>query len=360
MSDAEERNNVYKEAFNIVRKKNNPTEKQKEVFEKLRNILDEDIVRKIDSFKTGNKGILLIGEDYDLMDGIISYVWYKHRLIYPMSEVDSIRSQIIGADLAGENEDRAWKILFPETGQSLHHYKHRYIVFLKNLKNEFTDMLEKIAAIIRGTGDKPEIHEERSDVIIHPGISVEDGIYDYDDPRIQRRKEGPKFKLMPSIFVVSVKEDNEEFSKEFKNKFLMIRTGQDEKGIAPPDGKEVVKEILPNTKNTYESPKLKLDTNEGVAYWCGNHITAIKGKDFDILLELAKKPGVPVGNVELYKHIDSDSHEGRLLNQRISKIRKSFPSPYKDLKNPLCIIPDAKRKKGYCMLNLTKNQVEIS
>ena len=146
----------------------------------------------------------------------------------------------------------------------------------------------------------------------------------------------------------------------FLEQFEPIPLGSGEKGITLSDGKEIVNVTLPDTKKALDTPKLKLVINMREVYWCGFPLSTIKGKDFDILHELAKTPGSLVKNDNIYRLIDSDSHKGVLLNQRISKIRKSFPSPYNDLTHPLCIIPDAKQNKGYCYLNLTQDQVEIS
>ena len=128
--------------------------------------------------------------------------------------------------------------------------------------------------------------------------------------------------------------------------------------------KEVVLE-KEQSKNKVETTKAKNPTKlrlvkcKGEVYWGDSLLPTIKDINFFILLELAKAPGKTVKNDKLYKLIDSECNKGVLLNQRITAIRKTFPSPYNDIKSLQCIIPDGKRSKGYRNLNLTKEQVEI-
>jgi hypothetical protein len=127
--------------------------------------------------------------------------------------------------------------------------------------------------------------------------------------------------------------------------------------LIPLDGEEVVVELV--RKKTDSKIRLKIVQNKEEAYWGDNLLPTITDTNFSILLELAKKAGELIENEKLYKLIKSDCNEGVLLNQRIVNIRKVFPSPYNDIKQSKCIIPDAKRNKGYRSLNLTKEQVEI-
>ena len=110
---------------------------------------------------------------------------------------------------------------------------------------------------------------------------------------------------------------------------------------------------------TTNPTKLKLVRHKEEVYWKGILLPTINGKSFDILLELSKIPNEPVRNAALYEFIESSDNEDKLLNQRISKIRNTFPPPYNDIKHSECIIPDAKRNKGYRSLNLAKEQIEI-
>ena len=201
MSNSKEVNEDYQRAFKIARKKLDLTKEHVEVFERVRGFLDDVKVDQIDSFKPGNKGILLIGGDYYLLSGVVSYIWYRHPLIYPMSENNAVRSQLLYKNFAGILEDKVRDDLFLKSGEF--RYMHGWVLFLRNIKTGYTNILERFAAILQEIDDSPIIYEQKSR-IIHPGISVEDGIYDTDDPRIQRRKEGPKFKLLPSIMVMNV------------------------------------------------------------------------------------------------------------------------------------------------------------
>ena len=104
---------------------------------------------------------------------------------------------------------------------------------------------------------------------------------------------------------------------------------------------------------------MKIVRSEKNIYWEGNMLPNINEANFNILHELAKAPNRPVRNDKLSRFINSDSYPDKLLNQRISTIRKAFPFPYSDIKQSQCVIPDAKQNKGFRKLNLTKIQVEI-
>jgi hypothetical protein len=141
-----------------------------------------------------------------------------------------------------------------------------------------------------------------------------------------------------------------------KNNPFDLKINEGEKDVDLKNEQSHNKTATTKAKN---STKLRLVKNKKEVYWEDNHLPTINGKSFDILHELSKTPNKPVTNDALYEFIESEVNKGKLLNQRISKIRKTFPSPYNDIKQSECIIPDAKRNKGYCILNLTKEQTEI-
>ncbi len=208
MMDINEKTKCFQEAFLLARKDRTLTKPNIEVFKKLRRFLDRDIVDKIDNFKPGNKGILLVGGDFDLLSGIVSYIWYKHPLIYPMSgnEVtgNASRSYLAYKNFAGHNKQTISGFLFSKNLLSLH--MHGRILFLRNIKTGYTDILERIAAILQEIDDSPILYEERGRMLNY-GITIEElWNYDSDEPRVQRRKEWPKFKLLPSILVMNIKQ----------------------------------------------------------------------------------------------------------------------------------------------------------
>jgi hypothetical protein len=126
------------------------------------------------------------------------------------------------------------------------------------------------------------------------------------------------------------------------------------------DLSEPAKEVGSEEGQATESGiRLRIVKNREEVYWEGNLLPTIKGTDFRIFIKLVKTPKKLVKNEKLYELIKSDYNKDVLLNQRITAIRKAFPSPYSDIKQSQCIIPDAKRNKGYRSLNLTKEQVAI-
>jgi len=171
--------------------------------------------------------------------------------------------------------------------------------------------------------------------------------------RVHRSKY-QRFKLGQLIIGVESKKDYETLPNMFLKQFKRIRLDGIKKVV------ESAKEIEPEKNQDTESGiKLRIVQNKKEVYWDGNLLHTIRKTDFSILNELAKTPGKLVENENLYELINSDCNKGELLNQRISSIRKAFPPPHSDIKQTQCIIPDAKRNKGYRSLNLSKEQVKI-
>ena len=104
------------------------------------------------------------------------------------------------------------------------------------------------------------------------------------------------------------------------------------------------------------SVKLRLARDGSMAHW-GDQFLPVKGKQFDILHKLARRPGEIVLHTDLYSIIDSEYHKDHLLRQYIASIRKVFPLPYSDPHHPNGIIKTRKMEGYY--LNLSPDQVEV-
>jgi DNA-binding response OmpR family regulator len=104
------------------------------------------------------------------------------------------------------------------------------------------------------------------------------------------------------------------------------------------------------------SVKLRLARDGSMAHW-GDQFLPVKGKQFDILHKLARRPGEIVLHTDLYCIIDSEYHKDHLLRQYIASIRKAFPLPYSDPHHQNGIIKTRKMEGYY--LNLSSDQVEI-
>ena len=101
---------------------------------------------------------------------------------------------------------------------------------------------------------------------------------------------------------------------------------------------------------------LRLARDGSMAYW-GDQFLPVKGKQFDILYKLARRPREIVLHGDLYGMIDSEYHKDHLLRQYINDIRKAFPLPYSDPCHPNGIIKTRKMEGYY--LNLPQDHVEI-
>ena len=157
MMDINEKTKCFRDAFEIARKGRSLTEKHIEIFKKLRGFLDDYIVGKIDGFKPGNKGILLVGGDFDLLSGIASYSWYRHKLQYLMSGDKIIkegnmrlaRSCLIYNDCGYNNEEEIRITLFSQTDGLINKHKFATVLFLRDLDTEFTQILQRISRSVR-------------------------------------------------------------------------------------------------------------------------------------------------------------------------------------------------------------------
>ena len=102
--------------------------------------------------------------------------------------------------------------------------------------------------------------------------------------------------------------------------------------------------------------ELRLVRDGSMAHW-GDQFLPVRGKQFDILYKLARRPREIVLHTDLYGIIDSEYHKDHLLRQYIASIRKVFPLPYSDPHHPNGIIKTRKMEGYY--LNLSPDQVEV-
>ncbi|MHC4270513.1 MAG: winged helix-turn-helix domain-containing protein [Planctomycetota bacterium] len=158
MLDVEERIKYFQRAFEIACQGNNPTKKHNEVFQKLRNCIDANIVNKIDSFKQGNRGILLIGGDDDLLSGLVSYVWYMHPLQHLLLGNEIIiqdkfvklgRKCLIEKIFHGYDDEKEIKtILFEEDG-IMNKHKLATVLFFRDLDTTFSQIFKRISRSLK-------------------------------------------------------------------------------------------------------------------------------------------------------------------------------------------------------------------
>lgn len=155
----DEKTSCFQEAFEIARKGRSLKEKHVEIFEKLRGFLHKDTVDMIDSFKPGNKGILLVGGNDDLLRGTASYIWHKHDLQYHKSgdkikkEGSNIRlekSCLMDIDFHDySNEEEIIQILFTRKDGLINKNKLGTVLFLRDIDAKFTKLLQRIGRAVR-------------------------------------------------------------------------------------------------------------------------------------------------------------------------------------------------------------------
>lgn len=79
--DQQEKNKLYNKAFTIAFR-DRFDESYVSLFENLKDILPKDIIKPIESFGYNSHnpkdGIIIIGDDFDLANGIVSYFWFTH------------------------------------------------------------------------------------------------------------------------------------------------------------------------------------------------------------------------------------------------------------------------------------------
>ena len=144
--------------------------KQEEAFEKLKKAVtgNKKIIKQIEGLKR-NKGIAIIGNNYDLISGIASYLWLTSPLICPgippiwlmMSPIkqkffDAIGKYINGKkgfcyiNCDGVNETKLYEELFPDL--TIMPNLPGSVLFLRNINNSHDNIVKRVLGIMRDVG----------------------------------------------------------------------------------------------------------------------------------------------------------------------------------------------------------------
>lgn len=146
----------FREAFDLAcNKKGDLSELDTRIFLDVMQLIGNDTVEQIENFSASNKGILLIGEDYDLLNAAAAYIWYTHPLWYFVSgnkciENEWERSCLLHKDFTGCNEEEIRTSLFRQPEGLMEACKYGKILFLRDINAKHVDILERIARAIRG------------------------------------------------------------------------------------------------------------------------------------------------------------------------------------------------------------------
>ncbi len=150
------KNEYYQNAFEIAcNKVGDFDELETNIFLGVMQLIGDNVVDQIESFVASNKGILLIGGDYDMLSGIASYIWYSHPLLYPFKGNvclghDFEYSRLVHQDFYGYIEEETKASLFSQPNGLMNKYQQGTVLFLRDIKFKYTDVLERLARIIRG------------------------------------------------------------------------------------------------------------------------------------------------------------------------------------------------------------------
>ena len=120
MDDSKKKNDCCERAFKIALKGVWLRKEHDKLFNEIKKLLPVDVVNKVDSFKPRNRGILLTGSDYNLLNMTVSYIWYRHQLQHYMfgdkivkeGDTRSVRQGIIYEDFNGQSYEEIRKTLF--------------------------------------------------------------------------------------------------------------------------------------------------------------------------------------------------------------------------------------------------------
>jgi DNA-binding winged helix-turn-helix (wHTH) protein len=150
------KDDYYRHVLDVAcNKRGGLSESDTAVFLDVMQLLDDKIVDQIEKFTACNKGILLVGGNYDLVSGAVGYIWYTHPLQYTESGNDSVKDKwfrwpLIHKDFKGYSEDEIRTILFSEKEGILNEHICGRVIFLRDIKLEYVDTLERIARIVQG------------------------------------------------------------------------------------------------------------------------------------------------------------------------------------------------------------------
>lgn len=163
MSNSKEENEDYQRAFEIAcnkgmgplplwsakqlsyqkQKESDLTEEETNIFLKVKGFLDNKIVEQINNFTVGNRGILLVGGDYDLQSGAVAYLWFTHSL----TEDDYERWPVVHKEFDGYSEKDIKESLFSQSDGTT--YIAGTVLFLRDIDLGYTDVLKQLASTIR-------------------------------------------------------------------------------------------------------------------------------------------------------------------------------------------------------------------
>ncbi len=168
MNDSKKNDDCCEKAFEIALKGGILSEEQDNIFKELRGILDKQIVKQIDSFKPGKKGILLARGDHGLQNVVVSYIWFKHRLHYHMLNDEIVKEGMIVKEgkivrknviqvkrpplieknfLGYNNEEEIETILFKDG--LMENHKLATVLFFRDIDVKFTKILERLSVSVR-------------------------------------------------------------------------------------------------------------------------------------------------------------------------------------------------------------------
>lgn len=236
---------LYRKAFDIARNQPYIKETDTAIFERVKESLGKDVTKQIEGFNTYNKCILLIGGDYDLVSGVVSYIWYTHPVSanvrkYTIPALDiSVKSggyvytgevqiewrALEYKDYIGQVEDdikvsspqevvkgHVWRYEETDLHRLKSHYENGNISFLRDVNSEYVNMLKLIAGVVRNA--KP--YKENIGYFTKPRGSTS---------RIEAMQE-----VIPGVLIVST-DKIPDLSEDFLRHFEIIKMGGDITGI---------------------------------------------------------------------------------------------------------------------------------
>ncbi len=156
MSYDTEKDGYYRDAFNIALKKEDDlTEWETNIFLKVMEFLGVEITDLIEDFNASNKGILLIGGNYEMLCGVTSYIWYTHPLQHFASGNDCVkdsweRCHLLHKDFFGfNNEEEIRASLFSQPNGLMNGCKYGKTLFLRDINTKYIEILEQIGRTIQ-------------------------------------------------------------------------------------------------------------------------------------------------------------------------------------------------------------------
>lgn len=189
---------LYRKAFDIARNPTDFTETDITIFEDVKKSLRKEITKQIEDFDNYNKCILLIGSDYDLVSGVVSYIWDTHP--FPSDNKGEIKWRPLKyKDYLGEGEDEQALIVNKQKGSVIGqlvlepraitesqgrmrdagetplswltgNYKDGGISFLRDINSEYVNKLKHIIRVVRNA--KPYLRGGLTFTQVVPGLLI--------------------------------------------------------------------------------------------------------------------------------------------------------------------------------------------